>query len=69
MSRVDYERTRALYERLLDRTKHFKVWISYGKFEASAMSEDGGNPDLSVEDFQEDHCEQKKQSIQRARSK
>lgn len=36
----EYERTRQLYERLLDRTKHLKVWISYAKFEASAGMED-----------------------------
>ncbi|KAK9207943.1 hypothetical protein WN944_000292 [Citrus x changshan-huyou] len=47
ISQGEYARTRALYERLLDRTKHLNVWISYVKFEASAMSEDGGNPDTS----------------------
>ncbi|KAI6653777.1 Crooked neck-like protein 1 [Oopsacas minuta] len=31
----DWERVRALYERLLDKTKHIKVWLSYAKFEAS----------------------------------
>ncbi|KAJ0958060.1 putative tetratricopeptide-like helical domain superfamily [Helianthus annuus] len=30
----EFERTRQLYERLLDRTKHLKVWITYAKFEA-----------------------------------
>ena len=49
----EFERTRALYERLLDRTKHLKVWISYAKFEASAM---------------EENVEQKKQCIEHARS-
>ncbi|GAY45064.1 hypothetical protein CUMW_086630, partial [Citrus unshiu] len=63
ISQGEYARTRALYERLLDRTKHLNVWISYVKFEASAMSEDGGNPDTS-----EDLREQKKQSIQRTRT-
>lgn len=29
----EYERTRALYERLLDKTSHVKVWISYAHFE------------------------------------
>lgn len=29
------ERVRELYERLLDRTKHVKVWISYATFEAT----------------------------------
>ncbi|KAH8513292.1 hypothetical protein H0E87_006545 [Populus deltoides] len=39
ISEGEYDRTRELYERLLDRTKHLKVWISYAKFEASAMEE------------------------------
>ena len=29
----EYERTRELYERLLDKTDHVKVWISYAHFE------------------------------------
>ncbi|TDZ61981.1 Pre-mRNA-splicing factor clf1 [Colletotrichum sidae] len=29
----EYERTRALYERLLEKTDHVKVWISYAHFE------------------------------------
>ncbi|CAJ1927419.1 unnamed protein product [Sphenostylis stenocarpa] len=36
----EFERARALYERLLDRTKHLKVWISYAEFEATAMDTD-----------------------------
>ncbi|KAG6405824.1 hypothetical protein SASPL_133418 [Salvia splendens] len=39
ISESEYGRTRGLYERLLNRTKHLKVWISYAKFEASAMEE------------------------------
>ncbi|KAJ6695337.1 hypothetical protein OIU74_014466 [Salix koriyanagi] len=39
ISEGEYDRTRELYERLLDRTKHLKVWISCAKFEASAMEE------------------------------
>ncbi|CAH8268222.1 unnamed protein product [Arabidopsis lyrata] len=35
----ELERTRALYERLLDRTKHYKVWLSFAKFEASAAQD------------------------------
>ncbi|KAI5808882.1 hypothetical protein DFH27DRAFT_509991 [Peziza echinospora] len=31
--RGEYERTRALYERLLKKTEHVKVWISYAQFE------------------------------------
>lgn len=40
ISEHEYEKTRQLYERLLDRTRHLKVWISYAKFEASAGLED-----------------------------
>ncbi|KAI5659008.1 hypothetical protein M9H77_27801 [Catharanthus roseus] len=55
ISEGDIEKTRTLYERLLDRTKHLKVWISYAKFEESAMEE------------MEDDIEQKKKCIGRAR--
>lgn len=63
----ELERTRALYERLLDRTKHLKVWLSYAKFEASAMDEDGQIHDM-VDDVQSYKLEQKKQCVQHARS-
>lgn len=29
-----------LYVRLLDRTKHLKVWISYAEFEATAINKE-----------------------------
>lgn len=32
----EFGSARDLYERLLERTKHLKVWISYAEFEASA---------------------------------
>lgn len=32
----EYDRTRALYERLLRRTSHVKVWVSFAQFEANA---------------------------------
>ncbi|CAO2825101.1 unnamed protein product [Amaranthus hypochondriacus] len=41
----EFENTRALHERLLDRTKHLNVWISYAKFEATA--EYNGDSDIS----------------------
>jgi crooked neck len=47
-----------LYERLLDRTKHLKVWQSYAEFEATAIDE---SLELSEQ-------EQKEQCLQRARS-
>jgi crooked neck len=36
----EYERTRALYERLLEKTDHVKVWISYAHFEINVPDED-----------------------------
>mmetsp|Transcript_7023 Transcript_7023/g.25892 ORF Transcript_7023/g.25892 Transcript_7023/m.25892 type:complete len:723 (+) Transcript_7023:146-2314(+) len=35
MTEGEYENVRQLYERLLERTKHVKVWLSYGQFEQS----------------------------------
>ena len=37
----EYERTRALYERLLAKTNHVKVWISLAHFEINIPDEDG----------------------------
>uniref|UniRef100_A0A8C2Z9A5 Crooked neck-like protein 1 n=1 Tax=Cyclopterus lumpus TaxID=8103 RepID=A0A8C2Z9A5_CYCLU len=34
----DFENTRTLYKRLLQRTQHVKVWISYAKYELSINS-------------------------------
>ncbi|KAJ3686243.1 hypothetical protein LUZ61_015407 [Rhynchospora tenuis] len=36
ISERNFENTRELYENLLERTKHLKVWLSYAKSEASA---------------------------------
>ncbi|CAG8972633.1 hypothetical protein HYALB_00005402 [Hymenoscyphus albidus] len=36
----EYERTRQLYERLLDKTDHVKVWISYAHFEINVPDDD-----------------------------
>lgn len=32
----EYDRVRELYERLLRRTSHVKVWVSFAQFEANA---------------------------------
>ncbi|KXZ41396.1 hypothetical protein GPECTOR_494g448 [Gonium pectorale] len=37
ISQGERERVRLLYTRLLDRTKHVKVWLSYARFEAAPM--------------------------------
>lgn len=36
----EYERTRALYERLLEKTDHVKVWISYAHFEMNVPDDE-----------------------------
>ncbi|KFY81921.1 hypothetical protein V500_10965 [Pseudogymnoascus sp. VKM F-4518 (FW-2643)] len=36
----EYERTRSLYERLLEKTGHVKVWISYAHFEINIPDEE-----------------------------
>ncbi|KFA63701.1 hypothetical protein S40285_08787, partial [Stachybotrys chlorohalonatus IBT 40285] len=36
----EYDRTRELYERLLEKTDHVKVWISYAHFEINIPEED-----------------------------
>ncbi|KAI9819014.1 MAG: NineTeen Complex (NTC) component [Phylliscum demangeonii] len=38
---AEYDRTRQLYERLLAKTGHVKVWISYGHFEINVPDADG----------------------------
>ncbi|KAL0324645.1 UNVERIFIED_CONTAM: Crooked neck-like protein 1 [Sesamum calycinum] len=53
ISEAKYERTRTLYERLLNRTKHLKVWIGYAKFEASAMDEGLQESDLRESDYEQ----------------
>lgn len=47
MSQGETELARQLYERLLDRTVHVKVWISFAKFELMSESEDNMNIDLA----------------------
>ncbi|KAL6533404.1 Crooked neck-like protein 1 [Orobanche minor] len=56
ISECEYERSRTLYERLLNRTKHSKGWISYAKFEASTTM-----------DSELSECEAKEKCIERGR--
>ena len=42
------ENARQLYERLLERTQHIKVWLSFAKFEASVGTEEGAANARSV---------------------
>lgn len=41
------EKARQLYERLLERTVHVKVWLSYAKFELNAENADNINVELA----------------------
>ncbi|KAL3695296.1 hypothetical protein R1sor_009372 [Riccia sorocarpa] len=52
ISRKEHERTRQLYERMLNRTKDLKVWVSYAKFEAGLPLEEGSRAE--VEDREPD---------------
>lgn len=68
LSEGEHDRTRQLYERLLDRTKHLKVWVSYAKFEAGVPLEEestarteGREPDAVVLE------EQNRQRVARSR--
>ena len=53
--RGEYERTRSLYERLLRKTEHVKVWISFAQFEINIPDDDDdeeeetGDEDMEVE--------------------
>jgi crooked neck len=45
----EYERTRRLYERLLEKTDHVKVWISYAHFEINVPDEEEEEEDEAEE--------------------
>ena len=61
----EFDRARELYERLLDRTKHLKVWISFAEFEASA----GLGEDAESEENKNDagYQEQQLERVRRCR--
>lgn len=42
------ERARALYERLLERTQHVKVWMSFAQFELTLAASQQEDPSLPV---------------------
>lgn len=43
----EYDRVRTLYERLLEKTDHYKIWVAYYKFELS-ISEDNDHGEEEV---------------------
>lgn len=57
----EYDRTRTLYERLLERTDHVKVWISYAHFEINV-------PDEGEEEEEEEERPVSEEAKKRARS-
>jgi len=57
------ERTRALYERLLEKSRHMKIWLAYAKFELAAMSNEDDE-----EEVDEEEDEDKKPNPARARA-
>lgn len=46
------ERARTLYERLIKRSGHWKVWVSYALFEASPIRTPGGDEEEEEEEVQ-----------------
>ncbi|ELT94667.1 hypothetical protein CAPTEDRAFT_207252 [Capitella teleta] len=44
----EFERTRKLYRRLLQRTQHVKVWISFAQFELSVPAEDDSKSNVEI---------------------
>ena len=50
----EYERTRELYERLLDKTDHVKVWISYAHFEINIPDDEQEQAEGEGEDEEEE---------------
>lgn len=62
----EYERTRELYERLLDKTGHVKVWISYAHFEIN-MPEDDDEAEGEEQEEQEEERPISQEAKARAR--
>lgn len=68
----EYERARALYERLLDKTGHVKVWISYAHFEINVPDDDDDNDDdrnNNNQDEQEEEDDQDRPVSEQAKSR
>jgi crooked neck len=59
------ERARTLYERLLDRSGHVKVWIAYALFEGANIGAGAGDEE---EQGEEDVAEENKGNPQKARA-
>ncbi|RDA85975.1 hypothetical protein CP532_4850 [Ophiocordyceps camponoti-leonardi (nom. inval.)] len=59
----EHERARALYERLLEKTGHVKVWISYAHFEINVPDEDDDDDDDDDDDEREGEDEEQERPV------
>ncbi|XP_013115450.2 protein crooked neck [Stomoxys calcitrans] len=48
VGQAEYELARQLYEKLLERTQHVKVWMSYAKFELTSQLGDEEDSEMNV---------------------
>ncbi|GAA5895176.1 hypothetical protein JCM8208_000136 [Rhodotorula glutinis] len=60
----EYERARDLYERLLRRTSHVKVWVSYAQFEGNVGMAEAAALSGEGDDDDEDEGEAEKQPVE-----
>jgi crooked neck len=63
----EWDKARALYKRLLNRTDHVKVWISYANFEASVDDEEVDSVGNARKIFQEGYDTLKKNNLKEER--
>jgi hypothetical protein len=75
-SQQERERTRSLYETLLSKTGHVKVWIAYALFEVQPMVDEetgeevegeGGDPDLARKVLQRGYDALRKEGLKEER--
>ncbi|KAM6487854.1 TPR-like protein [Trichoderma sp. SZMC 28011] len=62
----EYERTRELYERLLEKTGHVKVWISYAHFEINIPEEDEADEEQEEQPVSEEAKARARKVFERA---
>lgn len=63
----EFQKARDLYERLLDRTQHVKVWISFAKFELQADTDDNARLSAARNVFERAHNQSKSWEEKEAR--
>lgn len=63
----EYDRTRQLYERLLEKTDHVKVWINYARFEINVPDDQEEREEDEEEEEEEEEREVSESAKARAR--